>query len=86
MRNTQCLVNAAEVVVHEMERNRVSMILDFFGERIGESWESAEDSAGVSRARTGKALGSGGPGFRDHILVTLHGDIPWKWRHAAPDQ
>jgi hypothetical protein len=40
-RYPQTLMKPAEVVVHVVESNRVLQILHFFGERIGQSRESA---------------------------------------------
>jgi hypothetical protein len=37
-RHPQRLVNPAEIVVHEMERNSVFQILEFFAECVGSIW------------------------------------------------
>jgi hypothetical protein len=43
--NAQRLVNPAEIVVHEVERDGGLMVLDFLGERIGQASESAHRHA-----------------------------------------
>ena len=41
-RNAQGLVNAAEIVVHEVKRNRVSVVLNFLRECIGKPRKTAD--------------------------------------------